>query len=234
MQLLLRVALFWVLCWQWALCADVGESQANQVPLVPTQGPVPPTSKPPPPPDAVSRKEINISGFPVYVYGVDELAPPMNGTVPEVAIVIYMHGRNKSAKMEDSLVRLLYGNIRQHMVADPAGSAKDVLIVSFDALNHGARTTDPIQRQSLFENPRFLVDMYAVMLNNRDMVSFLIDYLPAFLFPRDERLITGWIACGRSMGGHSTWHVLASTYRCMDSHRSRAARPYRRRFHWHA
>jgi len=211
MQWFIRLAIFWVLWWQWVHCASDGESQAKHEPLVPSQGPLPPKAKPPPSPAAVSRDVVNIAGFPVYVYGLKELAPPVNGTVPEVAVVVYMHGRHKSAMIEDSIVRILYGNIRQHMTANPAGSAKDLLIVSYDGLNHGNRTTDPNQCEGLEQNPRFLVDMYAMMLNNRDMVSFIIDYLPAFVFPRDERLITSWIACGRSLGGHSTWHVLAST-----------------------
>jgi len=212
MQLFIRLVICWVWWWQSVYCANDGESQVLHKPLVPSQGPLPPQAKPPPPPDSVSREEINISGFPVNVYGLKELAPPVNGTVPEVATVVYMHGRGKSAMDEDAIIRILYGNVRQHMMANPAGSAKDLLIVSFDALNHGSRMTDPNQRLGLQQNPRFLVDLYAVMLNNRDMVSYIIDYLPAFIFPYDERLITSWIACGRSMGGHSVWHALASTY----------------------
>lgn len=159
----------------------------------------------------MSMKQINMAGFPVNVYGLDGLAKPKNGTVPEIAVVIYMHGRGGSVKKEDSVVRILYGNIRQHMDADPAGSAKDLLMVSFDALNHGTRVTDASQQKGLATNPRYLVDMYAVLLSNRDTVSFIIDHLPFILFPRDERQITSWIASGRSMGGHSTWHVLACT-----------------------
>ena len=39
-------------------------------------------------------------------------------------------------------------------------------------------------------------------------VSFLIDFLPSYLFPNDERTISQWICAGKSLGGHSTWIVL--------------------------
>lgn len=39
-------------------------------------------------------------------------------------------------------------------------------------------------------------------------VSFLIDFLPAYLFPSGERTIDMWAVAGVSLGGHSTWHCL--------------------------
>lgn len=36
-------------------------------------------------------------------------------------------------------------------------------------------------------------------------VSFLIDVLPAYLFPHDERIIGEWVLAGFSLGGHATW-----------------------------
>ena len=39
-------------------------------------------------------------------------------------------------------------------------------------------------------------------------VSFLIDFLPAYLFPNEERTISQWLVTGISLGGHSTWIVL--------------------------
>ena len=41
-------------------------------------------------------------------------------------------------------------------------------------------------------------------------VSFLIDLLPAYLFPNDERTITTWGMLGVSLGGHATWITLKS------------------------
>lgn len=39
-------------------------------------------------------------------------------------------------------------------------------------------------------------------------VSFLIDFLPAYLFPNNERTIVEWGVAGKSLGGHSTWIAL--------------------------
>ena len=39
-------------------------------------------------------------------------------------------------------------------------------------------------------------------------VSFLIDFLPAYLFPEGDRKIDTWAVAGVSLGGHSAWHCL--------------------------
>lgn len=36
-------------------------------------------------------------------------------------------------------------------------------------------------------------------------ISFLIDILPAYIFPNDERTIGEWVLTGFSLGGHATW-----------------------------
>ena len=52
----------------------------------------------------------------------------------------------------------------------------------------------------------FLIHVFAAG-TARD-VSFLIDFLPSYLFPRDERTIVEWVVAGISLGGHSTWIAL--------------------------
>lgn len=36
-------------------------------------------------------------------------------------------------------------------------------------------------------------------------VTFLIDFLPAYLYPSAEKTIKQWLVAGISLGGHSTW-----------------------------
>jgi hypothetical protein len=36
-------------------------------------------------------------------------------------------------------------------------------------------------------------------------VSTLVDFLPAYLYPRNERTVEQWGVAGFSLGGHSTW-----------------------------
>lgn len=39
-------------------------------------------------------------------------------------------------------------------------------------------------------------------------MSYLIDFLPSYLFPNNERQIAQWLVAGKSLGGHSTWITL--------------------------
>jgi len=40
-------------------------------------------------------------------------------------------------------------------------------------------------------------------------VSFMIDFLPSYLFPHEESKIDSWGVAGISLGGHSTWIILS-------------------------
>lgn len=117
-------------------------SQANlpsPAPLPPP--PPPPNSKPLPQPMPVSKRIFNLGGLVVNVYGLDLLAPEVNGTKPDISVLIHMHGRSHSALDEEPLVQILFGNVRQHMTDDPARSKNDFLLATFDAPDHGNRTT---------------------------------------------------------------------------------------------
>ncbi|WFD19026.1 hypothetical protein MCAP1_001241 [Malassezia caprae] len=149
-----------------------------------------------------------MAGFVVNVYGLKQLHHK-HGKKPEIAVVIYMHGRYEDALAEDRIVRDLYSHIRDLKESENE-KERNLLIVSFDAQDHGTRLTDQKQRHDLDVNPKFLYDQYAILFNNKDYASYIIDFLPIFLFPRGERNVTRWIAAGRSMGAHSTWHVLSA------------------------
>jgi len=47
-----------------------------------------------------------------------------------------------------------------------------------------------------------------ILAGTAQEVSFLIDFLPSYLFPNGERTIDTWAVAGVSLGGHSTWHCL--------------------------
>lgn len=40
-------------------------------------------------------------------------------------------------------------------------------------------------------------------------LTFLIDHIPAYIYPQVERNIVEWGVAGISLGGHSTWIALA-------------------------
>ncbi|KAI9462164.1 hypothetical protein F5148DRAFT_234996 [Russula earlei] len=82
-----------------------------------------------------------------------------------------------------------------------------------DQRNHGERTVD--ERGNLGwslkaerHNERYAVDMYGMIVGAVKDVSFLIEVLPTFLFPNDERTIDEWVLAGFSLGGHATWLAL--------------------------
>ncbi|KAG7450969.1 uncharacterized protein BT62DRAFT_984275 [Guyanagaster necrorhizus] len=58
-------------------------------------------------------------------------------------------------------------------------------------------------------NDRHAIDMYSLQTGTARDVSFLIDFLPAYVFPEQERIVTGWGVAGVSLGGHSTWISLS-------------------------
>lgn len=55
--------------------------------------------------------------------------------------------------------------------------------------------------------PSLCVADFAVAGTAKD-VSYLIDFLPAYLFPNNERPIAQWLVAGKSLGGHATWIAL--------------------------
>lgn len=52
------------------------------------------------------------------------------------------------------------------------------------------------------------MDLYSSILGTAADVSFIADFLPAYLFPQDDRQVTSWCVTGKSMGGHCVYHVL--------------------------
>ncbi|OBZ72627.1 hypothetical protein A0H81_07458 [Grifola frondosa] len=48
----------------------------------------------------------------------------------------------------------------------------------------------------------------SAMLGTAQDVSYLIDFLPSYLFPAEERTISQWLVVGKSLGGHSAWLTL--------------------------
>ena len=50
--------------------------------------------------------------------------------------------------------------------------------------------------------------MLLVVVGTVKDLSFLIDVLPSYIFPHDERTIGEWVLAGFSLGGHATWLAL--------------------------
>ena len=154
---------------------------------------------------------IDVAGTPVNVYGLSELSRGSNGAAPEVCITFHMHGRTGSARREHDLVRELWQNaVGEREGLQGAHRVRDLIIVSLDQRNHGHRTTNELGQRTWKEgNPTHGIDQYAMYHGTAMDVSYLMDLLPAYLFPNGERIVSLFAVTGKSMGGHAAWHVLA-------------------------
>ncbi|KAI0782273.1 hypothetical protein C8Q75DRAFT_787621 [Abortiporus biennis] len=81
-----------------------------------------------------------------------------------------------------------------------------------DQRNHGERLVSGQANYAWAKddtnNDKHAIDMYAIQTGTSKDVSFLIDFLPPYLFPSGERFIKEFIVSGFSLGGHSTWITL--------------------------
>ncbi|KAN0066510.1 hypothetical protein ACQY0O_000604 [Thecaphora frezii] len=184
------------------------------------------TTPPPPPPTfkygaSVSKRQVDLAGLPISVFGLDELTPaPSRASAPpppEVCVVIHLHGRGGSADNEEKIARQLWDRIRRDKAAyqhqDPHAGAlqRDHLVVTFDARNHGHRMTSEMGQKAWKQgNQKHALDLYGMVVGGARDTSFVVDFLASYLFAHDERSVAEWVVTGKSLGGHSTWHVLAN------------------------
>lgn len=165
----------------------------------------------------LSKTKLDIGGLPVNVFGLDELTPSSSRSSavppPEVCLAIHMHGRGGSADNEEELVRHLYDRV-QRSAQERGLATKEFLIVNFDARNHGHRMTSEKGQQGWKQgNQHHAMDLYSMIVGMAQDVTLLVDFLPSYLFPYDDRKITQFVVTGKSLGGHATWHVLSNDSR---------------------
>lgn len=166
-----------------------------------------------------SVTNFDVAGLPVVVYGLSELTPSASSSTaprpPDVCVSFHLHGRGGDAQNEANICRTIYRSARQETQrlaaagGTSSGSHRELLVISFDARNHGHRMTHSLgQKGWAADNKQHAVDLYGMILGGAADVSFLIDLIPPYLFPHDDRTISQWCVTGKSLGGHSTWHVL--------------------------
>ncbi|PWN29298.1 hypothetical protein BDZ90DRAFT_230191 [Jaminaea rosea] len=161
-----------------------------------------------------SQTHFDIAGLPIIVYGLSELTLSTSSSTaprpPDVCVSFHLHGRGGDAKNEDHICRGIYQRATSNVAASSTSQpARELLVVTFDARNHGHRTTNSLGQKGWgVGNKQHALDLYGMILGNAADVSFLIDLLPAYLFPHDDRRVSAWCVMGKSLGGHAVWHVL--------------------------
>jgi len=122
-----------------------------------------------------------------------------------VAILFLLHGRHDSAKDVDSIAKtILEKNDNQQK--------RKLWIVTLDHRNHGQRLIDTKSNNTWTEtvsNNLHAMDMYSIQTGTAHDISFLIDFIPTYLFPLDDCKVDAWGVAGISLGGHSTWIALS-------------------------
>ncbi|KZT42247.1 hypothetical protein SISSUDRAFT_1125905 [Sistotremastrum suecicum HHB10207 ss-3] len=159
----------------------------------------------------VSKQSIPVAGLEVTIYKDDSLNAPTN--LP-VTVLFILHGRQGSAKDADKIADHVFDHVSTQSKSQPPASARDLVIVAFDQRNHGSRLISALgnegwnQSNPSKDNKQHAIDMYTIYNGTARDVSFLIDFLPAYLYPNGERQIVEWVTAGVSLGGHATWLVL--------------------------
>jgi pimeloyl-ACP methyl ester carboxylesterase len=134
---------------------------------------------------------VTVGGLRVTVYGLTTLPP----TPCSLTAVHLLHPRLQVSSYMAPLAAA---------ILDAATSP--TICVAFDQRNHGTREIEPLRNEAWRAgNDRHAVDLFASYHGTVADLSGIIDYLPAYLFPRDEHTIDRHIVAGVSLGGHSAW-----------------------------
>jgi len=150
----------------------------------------------------IMKQTTVIAGLDVQTYTTQRFA---TSTKPILA-VFCLHGRLGSSEegSVQNLISALVDAVEKH------DGEKDLMVVAFDHRNHATRLRDKTANLDFKENANHVHDMWTIQTGTAQDVSFLIDYLEAYLFPAGERSIVEWGVAGISLGGHSTWIVAAT------------------------
>ena len=86
---------------------------------------------------------------------------------------------------------------------------KGLVAVSFDQRNHGSREVSAIANEAWRSgNEQHAQDMFSCYQGTAVDTSMLMDYLSAYIFPKDEKKIVQNMVLGISLGGHAAWQCV--------------------------
>ncbi|KAJ7510274.1 Alpha/Beta hydrolase protein [Mycena galericulata] len=143
-----------------------------------------------------------IAGLDVHTYTTDAF-PSSNKPILGLFVLHGRTGNYESAHVQELITALI-------KAAEGHAGEKDLLVIAFDHRNHGSRLRDEVGTLGFEKNPKHVHDMYSMQTGTAKDVSFVMDFLEAYLFPSGERSIVGWGVAGVSLGGHSAWITAAT------------------------
>ncbi|KAL4783946.1 hypothetical protein BJX76DRAFT_357509 [Aspergillus varians] len=156
----------------------------------------------------ISRKTFPVAGIQTTVFGLDELPSQAS----DIACLWLLHPRLATLDRMVPIATAAIKDWNQRMQEGRVGSSRSVsglIAVAFDQRNHGTRLVDPLCNESWKKgNPRHAQDMFSVFQGTARDTSLLIDYLPAFVFPKSDRRISENLVLGVSLGGHAAWSCI--------------------------
>ncbi|KAJ5572966.1 Alpha/Beta hydrolase protein [Penicillium hetheringtonii] len=144
--------------------------------------------------------KINIAGFHTYVYGIDELSPEQ---AKNTVVLFHIHGRTRSNVEAERFAHQFLHQLRQH-----GPSKKGFVVATFDDRNHGERAIDTKSIQSWKQgNDKHAHDMLAMIDGIAQDIQMVMRYLR--LYVEDRFNPTEFVISGHSLGGHTSWNILA-------------------------
>ncbi|KAF8920121.1 Alpha/Beta hydrolase protein [Mucidula mucida] len=142
------------------------------------------------------------------VGGLEANVYSRSSQTPGPAVVMFvLHGRHGNCK-DPATTSIVNGLLQNN-----AKQSRNLYVVTFDQRNHGHRLVNETANKGWSKSPdrhndRHATDMYSMQVGTARDVSFLIDFLPSYLFPSGEQVIETWAVAGVSLGGHATWLAL--------------------------
>lgn len=159
-----------------------------------------------PEPPSVSCKTIAVTGILVDIYGLDELPSDLTHVS-----VVWLHNPRLGdrSRMAPLAKRMVGGYNKQRR----PGVKRGLIAAAFDQRNHGSREIHRLANHAWNNgNATHAQDMFGIVSGTVVDTRLLIDALPGYIF-LDRPLPPTFdqhIACGVSLGGHSTWQTLFS------------------------
>ncbi|KNG83314.1 hypothetical protein ANOM_007579 [Aspergillus nomiae NRRL 13137] len=166
-----------------------------------------------------SKMTINIAGFHVYIYGVDELSPQQ---AEDTVVLFHAHGRTRSYADAELFAHQFLFQLKQMK-----NLAKGFVVATFDSRNHGERAAWPptslttilkvtsnrhaTDRLTSYDwnggNPKHAQDMLAMIDGNVFDIQAVMKYLK--VYTGDRFTPTEFVMSGLSLGGHTAWDILS-------------------------